>query len=717
MPLPGGPTTTDGHAVNEPLLGALAAAAIRDCTECVDRFLDEIADAPASVARLVEVARLAALRLHRGELPGFFTDDDDRSGPAMPELKHLVRAATAAEPLTAVCEQLTTAQRRAAARDAIEMLVGQLKVANTFGRDESQTLAELCCAISALLVEWCFAAAPMDGRHFSETWRKWSSGRQREARLPGNGIPALALLLGAVLHHQARQDDVPAEQLQDLVFARALPLLQEPPEVGDILKAFAAPPENDSITGPVKRLARSEPQFLSDLCSYARHTIMLHVENCPHGLRETDHACTLAHRIPALTDSTRAPVAAPTTAEGRRVALPRIGIREEEPVEGAPAGFPADHIWQINVDRIVWERYDADIDRFNDAIAEDSTISHPDYEHTTGLEALACPACGSHGPFLVEGRWGDPLTLHCGCGVTVMSPTDSRPDDLGRRVLKRLILCEADPAYAARHLIPQLAKYQEDNHRSRANSWYRGPDDEDVALAEAIDPAAEDLTQALTAALQPRLPDRHGGRALTLLLLKAQDALSTPAVHDSDDGRRLADTVRSLLDDLKEESDRWAPSREPVGARLRTWQQEGGPHLWQAAWGRTLKVASRYEDYRVGDGRLSDGCAALTLALYILAHEANTSVDQIEKNEVLTLWSPHNADNPAEEPAEVPQRWGARLQALGHDLKAPDDPVARLWRHLRTEHTASVLGDRREPALTLGLEHLLGPHSLNRIPL
>ncbi len=538
-------------------------AAIGGCTECVPRLLEQVADEPACVGRLVELTRLFSIRMNRGELPGFMTDDDDPSGPAAPEFKRLVRAVTAAEPVAMLCEQMTGAERRAAAGTAIEMLIGQLKVTISTGSDDSKTLAEICWAFAVGLLNWYFSGTPVAQREFTEAWKQHAFGH-REAKLPGNGVDALALLLGALLHHQARQDQVTGEDLRLLVFTRVLPMLESPECAGAVLAAFVAPPQNYMITAPIKRYARSNPEILAELCRYLRFALTEHVRDCPHGLREAGHACTLAHRGPALLDQDAGqPVAAPTPEEGRRVALPRIGFREDEPAEDAPAGHAAGHVWQINVARVVLERWDADAAQWNEAISEDSSVGEPNYQHEVGLESLCCPSCGSHGPFLAEGSWGDPLTLHCRCGVTMMSPLDARSDDLGRRLLQRLILCEADPAYAARRLLTPLAEFREREHRARESSWYRGPDDEDVAVVEAVDLDCGDLMAALTGALKPRLPKRHEGGALTLLLLQILEALSAPAVRDSPDGQHLTGAVRDLLTDLKEESDRWAPTRAP----------------------------------------------------------------------------------------------------------------------------------------------------------
>lgn len=717
VPLPGGPVDNDGRAVDEELLGSLMGAAYAGCAACIDRLLGDVAENPVTLGRLVVVSRQLALRVYRWELPGYMTDDAERFGPAVPEFKRLVRAVTAAEPVAEVCEQLTAGERRAAARDAFDTLTGLLVVAQEEGLDERPVLPELCCAYGSLLVDRVFATAPLARAEYAEVWRRWAFGRP-EAELTGNGTAALALLLGAVFHHQARQDDLPASLVEALVFSRALPALRDPERAGDMLTAFVAPESEEiaEVTVAVKRLARSDGGFLADLCRLAVHTITMNIKDCPHGLRETDHECTLAHRAPALADVTRAPVAAPAGAPGQRVALPTIGYRVDKITEAAPAGYAADHLWQINVSRILVERWDADAARWNESVSEDSSISEPNYQHETGLEALACPACGNREAFLAEGRWDDPLTLHCRCGVTIMSPSAAGPEDFGRLLLKRLILTSADPAYAARRLLPPLTQYQENERRVRTESWYRGLDGEDVALVGAIDLSADNLVAALAGALEPKLPERHEGRALTLLLLQAHEALAEPAVLDSGDGRALADAVRSLVADLKQESDRWAHTRVLVVDRIKAWQAEGGPQAWQDAWVRTLEMASRhFARHRVTNGRISDGCASLTLALYLLGSRTDATVADIRIEDVRGLLDSDGEAGTGSAPGGIPDRLEAQLRALGHDPNAADDPVARLWQHLRTEHTTDSLGGGLEPALTLGLDTILGEKSFYRI--
>lgn len=123
-----------------------------------------------------------------------------------------------------------------------------------------------------------------------------------------------------------------------------------------------------------------------------------------------------------------------------------------------------------------------------------------------------------------------------------------------------------------------------------------------------------------------------------------------------------------------------------------------------------LEVAGhRLGHYRVGHGDLSDGCAALAMAVYILSRETGAAAQDVGADDVRDLMTARSTRDPAGTSGELPQMWGARLQALGHDLEAADDPVTALWRHLRTERQTDALDDRREPALVAGLDVVLGP--------
>lgn len=250
----------------------------------------------------MKFARLTTLRVYHGELPGYMTDDDDKFGPSSPELKRLVRAATAGEPLFELCAQMTPAQQRAAAEDALDALVGHLPLVE--GLDDSETLAELCRTIGAVMFGWSSQAAPMAERELTETWQKYQFG-QREAGLKGTGREAVALLLGAVLHHQARTDDISTNTIGSLAFTRVLPVLKTPERAKEILRVFVAPPGTEGISAPIKRLAHRDHAFLTDLCNHARHLLALHVENCPYGVRETGHECTVAHRLDAISEAAR----------------------------------------------------------------------------------------------------------------------------------------------------------------------------------------------------------------------------------------------------------------------------------------------------------------------------------------------------------------------------------------------------------------------------
>lgn len=232
------------------------------------------------------------------------------------------------------------------------------------------------------------------------------------------------------------------------------------------------------------------------------------------------------------------------------------GYREPEPIEGPPQGYPADHQWQIAVDRIVIERWDAEAAARNQGVANDLWGNVDSYVDETGLELLPCPGCGNTENLIVRGAWGDPITIHCPCGDTMVTHaerTEFPANDWGRNLLKRLILTTADPAYEARRLLHCVAESHAQERKNQAQPWYKGPYQEDVAIAAAVDLNEGDLGSSLTQALQPKLPQRHGGRPLHLLLTSVALALTAPQVRDNGDGRRLQSAVESLLRHLRTE--------------------------------------------------------------------------------------------------------------------------------------------------------------------
>ncbi|WP_326812377.1 hypothetical protein OIE62_07175 [Streptomyces scopuliridis] len=158
---------------------------------------------------------------------------------------------------------------------------------------------------------------------------------------------------------------------------------------------------------------------------------------------------------------------------------------------------------------------------------------------------------------------------------------------------------------------------------------------------------------------------------------------------------------------------------------LRRWQHEtgSGPEMWQAAWERVIALVDPlwHDHARFGsDMGEAEAAAALTVALYILAAERDVSPADVTRADVEQF-----VDRPVSAfsglvgyPKDLPERWSARLAALGHDLESDDDPVAVCWRRLLFEYPEppdSFLdaGDgslhRVGPAVTEGMCHVLAP--------
>jgi hypothetical protein len=108
------------------------------------------------------------------------------------------------------------------------------------------------------------------------------------------------------------------------------------------------------------------------------------------------------------------------------------------------------------------------------------------------------------------------------------------------------------------------------------------------------------------------------------------------------------------------------------------------------------------------------------MALYIIASEQGVPVGEVTRADVEQLVDRPPAENEWSlgYPEDLPQRWGARLAGLGHDLEAQDDPVAVRWRRLCKDYSEPPMsfidagdgsGHRVGHAVTLGILHILAP--------
>lgn len=248
-------------------------------------------------------------------------------------------------------------------------------------------------------------------------------------------------------------------------------------------------------------------------------------------------------------------------------------------------------MWTIALDSIAVERWDASDASWNAVVADHSEFSVDDYVPETGIELLSCPHCRTTDRLEVTGQWGGPLTYACPGGHTTVGEVHEDPRlNWGSNLLVRLILTEADPASRARTLLQMLTECRDSEHQRQRDPWYNGPDKRDAQIAENTDLTDSDLAQALHAGIGIRLPHRHAGRKLELLLVHSALAIATPAIRDTDDGRALDAAIRALLDDIRTEWQRMAPARVLVREQLRAWRDEGGPQVWQASWDRTLQL-------------------------------------------------------------------------------------------------------------------------------
>lgn len=285
LELPGAPTDASGRMVDQRLLGELMAATMADCTPCATRSLDEIVDDPASIARLAEFSRLLIITVYNGEPPRFMTDDGAIGpSPITPEFRRLMRAVQAGETAYPECVRMTRTERWTAARSAVGLLIGHLYVADESRIGTGQTLPQACVATASLMTKWWTAAKRYEAAEFVMRWDGYQATLPSGAKLPLEADVAVAFILGAVLHHVAKQDGITVDTLDQLVFTRARPVLEDRQRAERALRDFVFPPgfvENKAVH--VKRLAQVDHVFLANICGSAALVVDAHAADCSDG--------------------------------------------------------------------------------------------------------------------------------------------------------------------------------------------------------------------------------------------------------------------------------------------------------------------------------------------------------------------------------------------------------------------------------------------------
>jgi hypothetical protein len=128
---PGDRFANVGRTIDGALLGALVGAAFDSCQPCQAELLDRIAGEPLTLARLVELAAVAIAGELAGGVPSHMTTEDDSASTLTAGFRAIVRAGTdrPAEDHAAMYAEalaLPVAERRAAAEDALDLLLGLL---------------------------------------------------------------------------------------------------------------------------------------------------------------------------------------------------------------------------------------------------------------------------------------------------------------------------------------------------------------------------------------------------------------------------------------------------------------------------------------------------------------------------------------------------------------------------------------------------------------
>ncbi|MFD3910027.1 hypothetical protein [Streptomyces sp. NPDC058603] len=115
-----------------------------------------------------------------------------------------------------------------------------------------------------------------------------------------------------------------------------------------------------------------------------------------------------------------------------------------------------------------------------------------------------------------------------------------------------------------------------------------------------------------------------------------------------------------------------------------------GDELWRDAWDRARAVVTSAlgdteittTGYTTSGEEYVDGSGALAIGFYLLARERSEPVAALTRDDVEELagdWRDFTQP-------QMKERWTDRLEAIGHRLDNPDDPVMVRWRALCYEH-------------------------------
>ncbi|NDZ76987.1 hypothetical protein G3I19_00310 [Streptomyces sp. SID10853] len=120
-------------------------------------------------------------------------------------------------------------------------------------------------------------------------------------------------------------------------------------------------------------------------------------------------------------------------------------------------------------------------------------------------------------------------------------------------------------------------------------------------------------------------------------------------------------------------------------AELAAQASREGDERWQAAWERVCAIVTPglgSQEIPHNGASDVDGSSALAIAFYLLACERKAPVAALTRDDVEELagnWTDFSQPR-------MQDRWTRRLEALGHRMDDPDDPVMVRWRALSLEY-------------------------------
>ncbi|MFE7524643.1 hypothetical protein ACFU7Y_02865 [Kitasatospora sp. NPDC057542] len=211
-----------------------------------------------------------------------------------------------------------------------------------------------------------------------------------------------------------------------------------------------------------------------------------------------------------------------------------------------PPGATADHLWQLRVAGEIRVRTVDWLAPLPEGLVSDHSTPDGDFYASEALVPLGCVRCPSTKGHIVQGRWGDELTLICTrCGTDWHDQWAGPGDDGAQasRALLKQIIVQSGVAPGTR-VSDTIGNIRNEFH---AGLWTPTPADQQLANGLVLGEHGEPGAEAIARSMASTLPDwRLRSLPFSEALARTIGLLRAPGVETERESQDVLDSVMGL---------------------------------------------------------------------------------------------------------------------------------------------------------------------------